>query len=448
MKYYLITFGCQINQSDSERIAAVLQKSGYQKTSETAEADLIAVNMCSVRQSAVDRVYGLARAFKKLKIRRPKLKTILTGCVLMTDVKKLKNQFDYILAIKTLSSWPQIIKKKSQPLFPKQRSPEFCQKQQTSYFKNQPVYSHNFSAFIPITTGCDNFCSYCVVPYTRGSEISRPAEEIIQEAKKAIKNGAKEIWLLGQNVNSYSWNIEHKTWNKIDFPKLLKMVNSIPGNFWIRFLSSHPKDFSDELIKTIKQCRKITPYISLPIQSGDNEILKRMNRPYTINQYKELVKKIRREIPDVFLSTDVIVGFPGETKAQFEKTLKLFKQIKFDMAYIAEYSPRPGTAAAKLKDNVSLKEKQKRREALTRVLKQTALESKQKQIGKTIEILTNEIIKNRFLVSKSRRYDTVKFQISSSNPQDLLGRFVKVKITDAMPWGLKGQLERGLASFR
>jgi tRNA-2-methylthio-N6-dimethylallyladenosine synthase len=206
-------------------------------------------------------------------------------------------------------------------------------------------------------TGCNNFCAYCVVPYTREREVSRPAKKIICEIKNLVKNGTKEIWLLGQNVNSYKDN-------KTNFPKLLKMVNDIPGDFELNFTSSHPKDFSDELIETMTKCKKLSKRLNLPIQSGDDEILRRMNRPYTVAQYKNLVKKIRKAMPDISLSTDVIVGFPGETKKQFENTVKTFKDIGFDMAYINKYSPRAGTAAEKMKDNVSIAEKKRREKML------------------------------------------------------------------------------------
>jgi len=236
---------------------------------------------------------------------------------------------------------------------------------------------------------------------------------------------------------------------KIGFPKLLKMINGIPGKFWIRFTSSHPKDFSDELIKTMKDCKKVTPYLNLPVQAGDDEILKKMNRPYTITQYKKIINKIRKEIPNITLSTDVIVGFPGETKKQFENTAKLFKELKYDMAYIAKYSPRIGTAAAKAtlrgvsrsarsrEDNVSLKEKHRREKVLTEILKQTALENNKKYIGKTIEVLPTNY-KDKFLVGKSFHYKTVKFK----GQKNLIGKITKVKITDALPWGLKGEYEK------
>lgn len=336
-----------MNQSDSERIAGFLENKGYKKAPNMEGADLIVVNACSVRQSAIDRIFGLKNKFKKLKAKK-----ILTGCVLKSDKKKFKEFFDEVLSIK-----------------------EFLGKE---YLCLKPKYLYSDSVFVPIMTGCDNFCAYCVVPYVRGQEVSRPMEEIIKEVKNLIKNGYKEITLLGQNVNSYKGEIKDKkqkiknTKKKlktIGFPELLQITNKIPGKFKIKFLTNHPKDFSNELINTIVKCKKVAKEIHLPIQSGDDEILKKMNRVYTVEQYKNLIKKIREKIPDVKISTDVIVGFPGETKKQFENTVKLFKEIKFDKAYINKYSLRAGTTAAKLKDNVSFREKKRRWNILDEITK-------------------------------------------------------------------------------
>ena len=418
MRYFIITYGCQMNKSDSERIAAVLERTGYGPTLNINEADLILINACSVRQSAIDRIWGKVKIFPDLKNKNKNLKTVLTGCVLKKDRQKFNKSFDLILDLKDLHKLPKILK----PF--KKLSP-----QPKNYLAIRPKYQTSFRAYVPVITGCNNFCSYCAVPHTRGKEISRGAGEILREAENSVKNGFKEIWLLGENVNSYRGSPQ------VDFPELLKSVNNIPGNFWIRFTSPHPKDFSDKLIAAVAQSEKVTKYINLPVQSGDDQILKKMNRPYTVKHYKSLVKKIRKKIKDVCLSTDVIVGFPGETKKQFKNTLKLFKEVKFDMAYIAQYSERAGTAASKLKDNVSHLEKERRERALTKVLKLTALENNKKYIGKTIDILPEERI-NCFLVGKSSHYKTVKFE----SEKNLVGRFIKVKIIDALPWGLKGKL--------
>ncbi|MFH1423991.1 MAG: MiaB/RimO family radical SAM methylthiotransferase [Candidatus Nealsonbacteria bacterium] len=330
-KYHIITYGCQMNKADSERIASSLEKRGYKPVQSPKEADLIVVNMCSVRQSAVDRVFGMPMKLKGLKTKNYKLKTILTGCILKKDEAKFREIFDEI---------------KKMP----QRS---CP-----------------STFIPISNGCDNFCSYCVVPFTRGRLICRNHQEILKEVKNILgnpirknnfSNGA-EVWLLGQNVNDYKSGT-------VNFAKLVKMVDDIPGDFKFFFMSPNPKNFSDELINTLTECKKFGRRLNLPIQSGDDKILKKMKRNYTVKQYKDLVKRIREKMLDINLSTDVIAGFPGETKKQFENTVKLFKTIKFDIAYVSKYSPRPGTASFKMKDDISREEKNRRAKILMKLVK-------------------------------------------------------------------------------
>ena len=344
-----------MNISDSERIASVLESIKYKKTLDINEADLIVITMCSVRQASVDRVHFLAHKFKGLKA-----KTILTGCILKKDKKYFEEGFDYIVDIgdtKTLKKIAREHKSEPNEFFrgegaPQRGSPRTC----LPAGREKSLFGER-SGYVPIMTGCNNFCSYCVVPYTRGREVSRPVKDIIEEVKQAIKSGTKEIWLLGQNVNSY----KHGDTN---FPKLLKSVNNLPGKFKLNFTSSHPKDFSDELIKIMAKCKKLSRDLNLPIQSGDDTVLKKMNRPYTVAQYKNLVKRIRKAIPNIRLSTDIIVGFPGETKKQFENTVKTLKEIGYGVAFINKYSPRAGTAASKLEDDVTWAEKKRREKIL------------------------------------------------------------------------------------
>lgn len=410
-----------MNISDAERVSAVLEGMGYKKASNIDEADLVAITMCSIRQSAVDRVHGLVEKFKKLRTTNYKLQTILTGCVLKKDKKKFINGFDFIVDIKDIKKLPEIMGIKKI-------------KDGNDYLDITPKYSSKFSANVPIMTGCNNFCAYCVVPYVREREVSRPATEIVSEIKKLVKNGYKEIWLLGQNVNSYK-DPSASSGQATDFPKLLELINDIPGNFWIRFTSSHPKDFNEQTIKAMALGGKITPYLNLPIQSGDDKVLKSMNRHYTVKDYKNKIKKLREKIPGIGLSTDIIVGFPGETKKQFENTAKLFRDIKYDMAYINKYSLRAGTAAAKLKDNVSIAEKKRREKVLTEILKETALEINKKDVGKETTVLINESRGNNYF-GKSEHYKTVK--VNSS--KNLIGQLVKVKITEAKPFILIGEI--------
>lgn len=321
MKYHIITYGCQMNKNDSERIATKLEQKANKPAKKESLADLIIINICSVRQSAINRVYSKVDKIQK---GQPKTKIILTGCILEKDQQKFE-ELD-------IEIWPIID------------------------FKIKAKCQSIHHAFIPIMTGCNNFCSYCAVPYTRGREKSRPAQGIIKEIKDLIKQDYKEITLLGQNVNSY---LSPK--DRTNFPELLKMINQLNGNFKINFLTSHPKDFSSELIRVIAQSRKISKQIHLPVQSGDDQILKKMNRGYTIIKYKNLIKKIRQVIPQAEISTDIIVGFPGETQKQFQNTIKLVKQIKFKQIYTSSYSHRHGTMADKLKDNVPSGQKKERK---------------------------------------------------------------------------------------
>lgn len=435
MKHHIIIYGCQMNRSDAERIDGLLQSLGSQKAADPGSADIIVAVMCSVRQMAADRAFGLRQKmeFAKLKKTNPRFKSILTGCIVDADRPKFAEIFDYLLDIKDLSRWPKILG------LVEKADKDF------DYFHILPKHTLPFSVFIPISKGCDNYCTYCVVPYTRGRLESRPTDEIIKEARLAIQNGAKEIWLLGQNVNNYHYQ-------KTDFSQLLHLINDIPGDFWVRFTSPHPKDFDDAAVISMAQCQKVTPYLNLPIQSGDNTVLKAMARPYTVARYKALVKKIRQAFKtyrlgiekEVALSTDIIVGFPGETKIQFANSIKAFQTIKYDMAYIAQYSRRTGTAAAKLEDNIKPKEKKRRQDLLNAVLKKTALAHCKKFIGKTVDVLVDsQKTENKngkpskFILGKSRHYKTVKFPYEATDIKP--GDIVSVKIIKAQSFGLIGE---------
>jgi tRNA-2-methylthio-N6-dimethylallyladenosine synthase len=302
------------------------------------------------------------------------------------------------------------------------------------YFKIKPSYKSNFSAFVPIGNGCNNFCSYCVVPYARGPEVYRSAVDIINEVKELIEKGYKEIILIAQNVNSYQAN-------DYNFAQLLQEIAALPGEFWIQFSSSHPKDMTVELIKVIGSSNKICDHVHLAVQSGDNQILKAMNRHYHINHYYDLIKQIRQLKPGVSITTDVIVGFPGESRWQFHHTAKLFRKVKYDMAYIAQYSPRPGTAAAKLEDNVSAREKRRREKKLENILRKTALEHNQKQVGQEDLVLVEGKTKRQEWYGKDSGYRTVKFIDNRVQTTNLVGTFVKVKITKAYSFGIIGEIK-------
>jgi len=357
--YFIKTFGCQANEADSERIAALYQKKGYQPAENLEQADVVIINTCSVRQSAEHRVGGLLSNIKyqisnikktNKKSKKIKPKIVLAGCMLRYGISDLMRRY------------PQI--------------DEFLRVEEVG-FDLQPLREDRKEALVPIMEGCNNFCSYCVVPYARGREKSRPFEGIICEVEKLVKQGYREITLIGQNVNAYGKDLEianiKKQISKIQiknqkeivrkyrtpFALLLAVLDKIPKLKKVSFLTSNPWDLTDEIIQSMK-LPKIDRYLHLPVQSGDDEILKKMNRPYTASQYISLINKIRERIPEIKIGTDIIVGFPGETKEQFENTVKLCKKANFEKVYISKYSPRPGTVAFKLKDDVSPLEKKRR----------------------------------------------------------------------------------------
>ena len=417
-KYYLWVLGCQMNEADAERIRSILNSLNFKETNYEKEANIIITIACSVRQSAIDRIFGKARNWQK----RKDLVTILTGCVINEDKPRLEKIFNNIIAIQEINKLPQILSIKSSDLSPSKE-----------YIEILPEYKDNFKAYVPISTGCNNYCTYCVVPYTRGREKSRSSANILNECKKLIKKGYKEITLIGQNVNSYGHDLK----DELSFPELLKQVSDLPGNFWVRFATSHPKDMSDELIDIIANNEKICNYIHLPVQSGDNEILKRMNRKYTREHYLELIDKIKKRISPLFLSTDIIVGFPRETRKQFKNSVKLFKYTKYDMAYIALYSPRAGTASYQMKDNVTKKEKKKRELKLDKVLKRYALKNNHNLIGETLEVLIDRK-KNDYYYGKSKTFRDARCQADNN----LIGKFVKIEITKAKTFSLEGEIKK------
>lgn len=358
MRYFIQTYGCQMNESDSERIMAVLDSLGHKKAVKMEEADYVIINLCSVRETAVSRVFGQFSATSKLNKDKKKQKIFLTGCILAPDKKRLEGRVDLIFDIREIDKLKEFLLKdnidwrKNLKTNSRDRDKEL----NISYLKINPKYDNKVSAFVPIMTGCNNFCSYCVVPYTRGEEISRSVNSIVKEVKELIKNNYQEIILLGQNVNSYKFIESDGT--KIDFGQLLKIINDLKGGFKISFISNHPKDMSMSLIKAIASCDKVIKHLHLPFQAGDDEILKNMNRGYTQQDYLDLIDKIKKEIPDIKLSTDVIVGFPGETKKQFNETVKVLKKVKFENVYTNKYSTRKGTLASKkFVDDIPLVEK-------------------------------------------------------------------------------------------
>lgn len=418
-KYYLITFGCQMNKSDSERVRAVFEHLNYSEAESMEYADYVVINACSVRQAAIDRIWGLIKEFEGVK-KHKKLKTILTGCLLPEDKEKFGKRFDLIFNIKDLSELEQFLHQK-------------VDYTSENYFQTLPQYSERYRAFVPIMTGCNNYCSYCAVPYVRGREESRAVKDILDEVKKLADNGCKEIQLLGQNVNSYNPG-DKESYNNQNpyqqsFAKLLWEVNQIDGIKRIFFTSAHPKDMHDDLIQAVT-LPKMVNYIHFALQSGDDQILKAMNRKYTVEDYWQIIKKLRKAKPGIAIGTDIIVGFPGESREQFENTLDFYKKVKFDISYNAMYSPRTGTKAAELEDNVPQEEKKKRWHELQEIMEQIAFDNNQKYVEKTVSVLIDKVTDE---CSEGNSLEMKRVRINKKLNQ---GDIIEVKIKEAKEWML------------
>lgn len=429
--YHLITIGCQMNKADSERVATFLEEHNYQAKADWMSADIIILTTCGVRQSAEDRVYGLINQIRKT---NHQAIIIVTGCLAKRKdvMRRLVGKVDLFMPINELPNIFDLLKiAKPEKVLSLDEVRELSGEK---YLAIEPKYQSDYTAYVPIGNGCNNFCSYCVVPYARGREVYRDAEEIINEVNTLIAKGYKEITLIAQNVNSYlsgSYN----------FPKLISKLIANPAYFWLRFSSSHPKDMSDELIKIIGSSDKMANHLHLAVQSGDDKMLEAMNRKYTVAHYRDLISKVRAAKPDIAITTDLIVGFPGETKKQFLNSAKLFKDLKFEMAYTAQYSPRPETVSWNMKDNVSREEKKSREKIITDILAKTSLAANKKYLGKEVVVLVDGINARGKLYGKTSSFKTVLFISKDKNKiADVIGHFVKVKIEKALTFGLEGKL--------
>jgi tRNA-2-methylthio-N6-dimethylallyladenosine synthase len=429
-KYQIITIGCQMNKADSERLAAFLESNGLKPEKNIVRVGLLIINTCSIRQAAEDRLYGLVNQIRK---DNPPVKIVVTGCLSRReDVhKRLSDRVDLFMPINEMPNLFDLLAKRE--IKKKLSLDEIRLMQGEKYLSIIPKYENKFIAYVPIGNGCNNFCSYCVVPYARGREVYRPAKDVIQEIKSLIASGYKEIILIAQNVNSY----RDKT---IDFPTLLEKIATLPGDFWLRFSSSHPKDVSPDLINVIARHKKICSHLHLAAQSGDNKILELMNRKYTIEHFIDVVNRLRAARPDISITTDVIVGFPGETKSQFNNTVKLFKTLKFDLVYISRYSPRPGTVSYNMKDNVSREEKKVRSDALELLLKKIVRENNLKYIGKEEIMLIEGINKRGKYYGKTGGYKVVLANPIGRAKKTEVGSFVKVKLEKIDKFGFEGSI--------
>jgi tRNA-2-methylthio-N6-dimethylallyladenosine synthase len=407
--YYIWTIGCQMNKAESERLASGFEELGYLATDTIAEADLVVLNSCVVRQSAEDRVINKLYNLKQLKKANPNALIAVTGCLVNGESDSLKKRFPYVDYFFKPGDTPPWLAKdlaSSLPLLP---SP---------------------AVYVTISQGCDNFCSYCIVPYRRGRERSRTITEITCEVKELVRRGARQVTLLGQNVDSYG----HDLSGKPGLADLLTELNSIDGLARIRFLTNHPKDMSPGLISAIAGLDKVCEHLTLPVQSGSNDILKAMRRGYTVEQYRQLIAQIRQQIPGVALSTDVIVGFPSETENQFQQTMDLLSDIKFDTVHIAAYSSRQGTIAAReFEDNVPLPEKQRRLRLVEQAQEIIASAINANLLGKEVEVLIEGKTKGKWY--GRTRSDKLVFFNSKNN---CLGQLVAVKVDRTGPWSSGG----------
>ncbi len=438
-KAFVHTYGCQGNVADSERLKGSLSLMGYEMTDNKEEADLILYNTCAIREHAEDRVFGNVGAIKRLKQVNPNLIIALCGCMMQQEHirNKIYNSYpfvDVVFGTHGQYKLPEILK-----TYLTRGKRVFADMTETNEIAEgvPAVRDNSAKAWLPIMYGCDNFCSYCVVPYVRGRERSRKSADILAEARQIISEGYKDITLLGQNVNSYGKGLDED----INFSKLIRQINEIEGDFTIRFMTSHPKDCTKELIDTIAECEKASKHIHLPFQSGNNRILGEMNRRYTREKYLELINYAKEKIEGLSLTSDVIVGFPGETYEEFCDTLSLIKEVGFTSLFTFIFSCRKGTKAAELPDPVSYEEKNKWFKELCDLQEEIASHHSADMMGKTYRVLCEGKSKNLEGYLAGRTDGNVIIEFPSKNI-DLIGKFCYVKVTEPLNWLVRGELVR------
>lgn len=434
-KAYVRSFGCQLNISDGEKIKGLLKKMGYFFTEDENEADLIILNTCAVRENAEDRVFGIVGSMKKLKEIKPSPIIGISGCMTAQEhiaekIKKSYPQVDIVVGTSALSSLPKLL---ADCLRGRKFGMDIAEYADFSQIVEQ-VRESGYKASVPVMFGCNNFCTYCIVPYVRGRERSRRQEDIVAEVRELVKNGYKEIMLLGQNVNSYGNDLGETQ----AFPRLLRELDKIEGDFIIRFMSSHPKDATRELIDAIFDCKKVANHLHLPLQSGNSDVLNRMNRRYTAEKYLEIVDYIREKDENFSLTTDIIVGFPNETDEEFEDTIEMMKRVKYDNIYSFIYSKRTGTKAAEMEDLISDEVKGLRMRKLLEIQREISTENYKRFIGRKMRVLVDDVSKKKkgCVSGKSEEFIIVEFEGDKS----LIGQFADVEITDAMNWAVFGKI--------
>ncbi len=445
LKYTILTMGCQLNENDSEKLCGMLEKMGYEKTDNQKEADLALFNTCCVRENAEDKLFGKLGELKRLKEEKGIIIAI-GGCMMqekhITDKIKESYPFvDILFGTHTLHKFPENLYKTLE----EKRKLEDIIDIEGKIYEGLPIKrDSHIKASVTIMNGCNNFCSYCIVPYVRGRERSRQPRDIMKEVKELAKHGYQEITLLGQNVNSYlkveqEKGIEFEPYEEINsFATLLKAINKIEGIQRIRFISPHPKDFTEDVMEAIGSCDKVCKLVHLPLQSGNSKVLKEMNRKYTKEQYLTLVEKMKEKIPKLTLSTDIIVGFPGETEEEFEDTLDVVRKVKFEQVYMFIYSRRVGTPGDKMENQVPEEEKHKRFERLKALVESQIAENNQKYVGTIQKVLVEGESKNNKDLLTGRT-DSNKVVIFEGN-KDLIGTIQELRIVSEHMWYLRGEV--------
>ena len=434
--YFLKTYGCQMNEHDSENISAILEAMGFSKVDDYNQADLVLLNTCSIRENAHNKAFGMLGRLKHLKSQNKGLLIGLCGCMaqeskVVDEILKDYKFVNFVFGTHNIYQLPEII---DDAVKTNKQQIEVYSREMDLVEGLPVVRSNNYKAYVNIIYGCNKFCTYCIVPYTRGRERSRKKEDIIEEVKTLVKEGYKEVTLLGQNVNAYGKDL-YDDYNMGDLLEDIAKLN-IPR---IRFMTSHPWDFTDKMIEVIGKYSNIMPSVHLPVQSGSSKILKLMGRRYTRDQYLELFHKIKKIVPGVSISTDIIVGFPGETDEDFMETLSLVEECKFDNAFTFIFSEREGTPACKLKDNITLKEKEERLYKLNEIVNKYFLENNKKLEGKVVKVLVEGVSdkKNMYFGYS----DTNKLINFSSDRELYCGDIVDVEITEAKTWSLDGKVK-------